>query len=83
MPEIKEQAAVKSKGIWGSVLAFVPLALQVVQSVAEGLPPTPTTTAIVAAVGGILMIISKLQPQQSQVTGIVAPKNASKSENGL
>lgn len=76
MPTVKEKSAVSSKGIWGSVLAFVPIILEVGQQVAQSLPPSPATSSVLAAIGGILMIWTKLSPKQTQVTGVLSPKNA-------
>lgn len=83
MAQVQEKAAVLSKGIWASLFAFVPLVLEVSQQIAQSLPPSPKTSGVVAAIGGLLMLWTKLSPKQSQVTGLVAPKNEQVSKQDL
>ena len=78
MPIVTEKAAIQSKTIWGALLGFIPITLDLLnsaQDILHALPPTIDGSSVAAAVGTVIVVLTKISKYQSQVTGIITPKN--------
>lgn len=66
-------SAISSKTIWGGFLAILPLVLENLPDVLAQVVPVlpPQVGAIVSAVGGILVILGRVNPEIKPISGIV------------
>jgi len=66
-------AAVSSKTIWGGFLAILPLVLESLPEVLAQVVPVlpPQVGAIVSAVGGLLAILGRVNPEIKPISGVI------------
>jgi len=66
-------SAISSKTIWGGFLAILPCVLEHLPDVLTQLLPvlSPQASAVVSAVGGIIAILGRVNPNIKPISGVL------------
>lgn len=66
-------SAISSKTIWGALLAILPCVLETLPDLITQVIPVlnPQVGAIVSAVGGVLAILGRVNPEIKPISGII------------
>lgn len=66
-------SAISSKTVWGGLIAFLPFVYQQLPDIILNVLPVlqPHTAVIVQAVGGVLAVLGRYNPEIKPISGII------------
>jgi len=67
----QEKSAVASKSIWGSVLTFIGLGSEVLETVASSGVVPPHTGLVLVLIGNLLGLFGRLNPDIKPITSVL------------